>query len=757
MPTHAIRASSRLRAPLRRWLLRVFAPAAVLALGAAPTALRADCPYGGFELPPSGCYIQNQQCFPDASGPAFWLDPNMGSHTTQIRTALQSAASNCHTGPLPTGQRPGCSCQPAPGDGHDPTVSLRLSGTRILVDYEAPNYYCVDTGDWPPGYTCTNSVEAAANRISLFDAGGYPLARAYLYYEKGTWDTGVDVTCGGSGSYEASIKYQTWDINNPKLTYSGLQQLTAPSAPCPPPDRHTCPAGGGGGAPTMGVGRPINVGSGDVSLSIPFFTLAQPPLSLGFTLSYHSSAPVYPSLVPSPAGVGWIHPFAQVMKPIPSTNRLLHVTAEGFEHEYTQSGGSWIASKPGELRGTVTLVSGEYRLTDLDGTVTAFDATTGAWKSTTDRWGNALTGTYSGGNLTALTDSVGRQLTLAYTSGLLTQITLPSGGVWRLEYQGTPARLWKVYDPIHDSSTPWRSFEYQADAGGTTRLLTAVRDDSGVLLEGHTYEAAAPDRGLTSYSAGNRDLVTVEYDVPISGMRRVTHRLDATTNQVSLFTVTYQAGRWLPLLIDGSCASCGGAEGDIQSFAWSADNYQLSRTDGLGHVTTHTYDTNGNVLTTTEAHGTPLQRTTTYEYTYTPWPRFRTKEILPSVVQASPAEKTTTWTWTSSTVLTRVDSGYVDPLDVNPTTLTTTTTFDAAHRLLQVDGPRTDVTDTVVYEYYPLGDAASRRGRLYRVTDAAGNPTTFDNYDDFGTARQVTDANGVVTDLTTDAGHGWLS
>ncbi|MCE7958813.1 MAG: hypothetical protein DYH06_12910, partial [Acidobacteria bacterium ACB2] len=141
--------------------------------------------------------------------------------------------------------------------------------------------------------------------------------------------------------------------------------------------------------------------------------------------------------------------------------------------------------------------------------------------------------------------------------------------------------------------------------------------------------------------------------------------------------------RYLPLQVDGPCATCGGADGDTQVMTYSADNRLLSKTDGAGHVTTYTYDGNGNVLTATEAFGTGRARTTTYEYTYPSWPRFRTKEILPSVVKDSPATRSTTWSWSGGeTVLTRVESGYLDPADVSPTTYTTTTTFDAAHRLL---------------------------------------------------------------------------
>ncbi|KAA0256407.1 MAG: RHS repeat protein [Acidobacteria bacterium] len=67
-----------------------------------------------------------------------------------------------------------------------------------------------------------------------------------------------------------------------------------------------------------------------------------------------------------------------------------------------------------------------------------------------------------------------------------------------------------------------------------------------------------------------------------------------------------------------------------------------------------------------------------------------------------------------------------------------------------MDGPRTDAADVTTYEYYGTGDTPSRRGRPSHLTDPAGNVTTYDDYDDFGTARHTTDPNGVVTDLVSD-------
>ena len=319
---------------------------------------------------------------------------------------------------------------------------------QFSVEYDFPNNYCQT---WAPPDTWPIPSPSHQTRLQIF-AGANELVRSVAIFEHGTWKPTVIVGCG---SQDLTVIATTFVLNNPSLVSQVVYPMTAS---CRQPDRGFCPAGGGGAG--TGVGMPINVGSGDVSTTIPLFTLQQSPLPFVFNLSYHSSALSYASVVvPEPLGKGWTHPFNQALKPIPSTNRLYHYTADGREFEYTQNGSVWNASRPAEARGTVTLVSGEYRITDLDGTVTAFDAPTGRWKRTTDRWGNFIQGSLVGVNPTTITDSTGRQITLTYSAGLLQSISVPespAARVWSFSYTGS--LLTGIRDPDPFGSTPydWR-------------------------------------------------------------------------------------------------------------------------------------------------------------------------------------------------------------------------------------------------------------------------------------------------------------
>jgi RHS repeat-associated protein len=639
-----------------------------------------------------------------------------------------------------------------PDPGCDPNATS--CGMSVTVGMHFPGNH-VNAPFFNVGYSF-EEVDLRGGGNSLVGECGY--AGEELQADFGTVTVTGSVQCGVPATYTLNLISCGTCPGCPPSPVPPYCTKTTPvfldlgaHANCPT-DRRQCAAGDGGAG--SGAGMPINAGSGDVTVTVPLFALAQAPLSLGFGLTYHSSPPRYPGLVSAAAGLGWTHSYAQTLRPVDAAaSSLYQITAEGFESEYArQPDGSWAAVSPGELRGRVVAVGGQYQLTDLDGTTTAFDVTTGNWLSMTDRWGNSLLGGYdAAGNLVSVTDAEGRQVQLAYSGSQLVQVTLPGGETWRLVYQG--AELTQIFDPLHTGSQPWRSFGYVADRLGVARLLSEERDDAGFLLEGHGYDGL--DRGVTSVSEGGRNLVTFEYATPAVGQTRVMHAIDGTVSQVSVFSLTYGKGRYLPTEILGDCPTCGGASGDDQHFTYTPDNHVASRTDGNGHVTQYAYNGDGNVTAKTEAVGTAQQRTTTYLYGYAPWPNFRTEVDEPSAAKPG-AEKVTTFTWNSAgtpeTVLTAVEAGFLVASDGAPTVYTTTQTFDARHRLLSTAGPRTDVLQVLTQKYYPDTDAnADRRGRLDSVTDPSGNVTTFDNYDEFGTALTAVDPSGVVTARQTDA------
>jgi RHS repeat-associated protein len=492
-------------------------------------------------------------------------------------------------------------------------------------------------------------------------------------------------------------------------------------------------------------GKPVNVGSGDVTVDIPMFTLDDPVLPLGFALSYHSRPPVYRSLTPE-MGYGWHHPFGESLRVVNDGAELYRTRSDGQQVFYARDTSvRWSAVRPAAVGETVTLVGAEYHVEERSGTVTVFDAATGRWLRTADERGNVITAQYTDGNLSAVTDARGRTVTVVADGPDLQQLTLPGGATWRFAY--TNGNLSAIFDPMHTGATPWRTFTYKS-LSGQPRLLTAMYDEAGKLLEGHAYDSSG--RATTSYAEGNAELVTLQYDYPSAGTTRVTHTIDAATKQVSDIALQYVPGRFLPIRLTGRCSTCGGTS-DNETREYDAAGRLVRRTDGRGAVSSIVYDAAGNVGAQTVAEGTPLAQTTQFEYG-DPRDPGRVTSIIEGSVTGTGSRISTEVLDATESIVTRSVSGRIDADDETPTVIATVDVHDARGRLLTTDGPRADVADVTTQAYYADDDEQPlRRGRLRSITDAAGHTTTFDDYDVYGTARRAIDPNGVVTELVTDA------
>uniref|UniRef100_UPI000AC19CAF RHS repeat-associated core domain-containing protein n=1 Tax=Thauera butanivorans TaxID=86174 RepID=UPI000AC19CAF len=157
----------------------------------------------------------------------------------------------------------------------------------------------------------------------------------------------------------------------------------------------------------------------------------------------------------------------------------------------------------------------------------------------------------------------------------------------------------------------------------------------------------------------------------------------------------------------------------------SAFNKVASATDALGKLTTYSYTAQGNPLTVTApADAAGVQPQTTYGYTAysaSGYPSFYLQTSQTSKINASATVVSTTAynaanKYVPQTVV--ADSG------TGKLNLTTTFTFDAVGNLTQVNGPRTDVTDTTTHAF----DA---QRRVTQTTDALGKQTRF-AYDNDG-------------------------
>ncbi|KAB2888427.1 MAG: hypothetical protein F9K32_16560 [Desulfobulbaceae bacterium] len=469
----------------------------------------------------------------------------------------------------------------------------------------------------------------------------------------------------------------------------------------------------------------VNFGTGNKYLSATDVSLSGPRGTLTFSRTYNSQSDSTSAL-----GYGWTTRSTERL--IVETSVINLVQESGRYVAFKNDGsGNWI-NETGKKRVITTNASG-YLLTETNGTVKQFSSA-GLLMSVTDRNNNGKTYTYSGSLVASVTDNFGRSLVFTYTDGKLTTVTT-SQGSWTYNYQND--NLVAVTKP--DNST----IQYIYDDANDAHNLTGVIDEAGTRVLTVTYDNQ--DRVTSSVKADGADQVTIAY--PTYTTREVTDSLGVKTS----YTLEIMKGIAIVASMTGpGCSSCGGTSDT--GYVYNDRSQIVESTDANGVKTTYTYDANGNTTSVTKAAGTPLATTTTKTYD----PVTNQVATITRNSVANPGQSAvTTMTYDShGNLLSRQESGFSGS---DPISRTTQYTYTATGQIASIDGPRTDVDDTVAFTYYPNeAGEGNNRGNIHTVTDALGHTTSFSDYNAFGQAQTITDANGLVTTRTYD-GNGRLT
>ncbi|MGH8223401.1 MAG: RHS repeat domain-containing protein, partial [Woeseiaceae bacterium] len=378
--------------------------------------------------------------------------------------------------------------------------------------------------------------------------------------------------------------------------------------------------------------------------------------------------------------------------------------------------------------------------------------------------------------LDTVTGSFGeRSLRFSYGGdGKISQMTLmPGGEVYRFEYD--TRLLTKVFypddndnpaDPLSYEDNPFRQYAYNESAYVTGNpapaSLTGIFDESGTRHASWWY---SDDRVVRSQLAPDDlvDVNRVDFLYHSDGTRTITDAIG--TARLYDFEIRHGVAK-IGSITGGPCETCGSS---VQSVTYDANGYKDTVTDFNGNVTDYDYNVRGLEVQRIEAAGTPSQRTiqTDWHADFRVPVERRTLDVGGALVT------TTTMTYNARGQL--LTSTQTDP--VTAATRSTTTAYceqadveapgstcPLLGLLKSVDGPRADVSDVTTYAYYPdtdetgcdSGGACRHRGDLWKVTNALGHTTEFTRYDRAGRVVQMTDANGVVTDLEYHA-RGWLT
>ena len=482
----------------------------------------------------------------------------------------------------------------------------------------------------------------------------------------------LSMACPAVNSCTAVGYYFDQNGNAQGLIETGSGGTWSPlPAPLPSNAAPSLPYTQGGGFPygpdTTCKGCPINTATGEFFRTFNDLSVPGRGMPLAFTRTYSSAAAFDGET--GPLGPGWTDSYNWNLSFDSSGNAT--VTAANGSSVVFAANGSGGFTAPSFVQSTLVNNSGAYTFEGNDQKRYVFNSS-GQLTQEIDRNGYTTTLTYSGSELSTVTDPDGRTLTFSYGSdGDISSVTDPGGRTISF-----------AYDPSGNLSTATNA------AGGTSsftydsnHLLLAMKDPNGGILT-NIYNS---DGRVTSETDPMSRTITFSYVNNSNGS-------ETTTETDALGNVTIW--NYSNLMLKSVTRGYGTSDAATSTYTYQPATLELSSiSDPDGHMTTYTYDSNGNLLTKTD----PLGRKTTYTYN-------SMNEVL-----------TTT-----------------DPLGV-----TTKDTYDTAGNLLSTSTP---IGSQVAKTSYTDGDS-SHPGDVTMITDPDGHVTKY-TYDAQGDRTSVTDGLG---------------
>jgi RHS repeat-associated protein len=317
-----------------------------------------------------------------------------------------------------------------------------------------------------------------------------------------------------------------------------------------------------------------NTGNGNKMTSMPLTGwTALGGMPVGFSLVHNSQ-----SNHNSELGFKWTHSFDLFLVAstgVGGTDLTAH-WGDDLAYKFTQNvDGSY--SAPNGIHDTLVHNSnGTYTLTRPD--QTTYHYTSSYYCDLiTDRNSNAVALTYNSGNfVTTITDPTGRTITLGYnSSNKITSVTDPLSHVWTIAYD-TSGNLSTITYPVLGSTYYSESFGYNSAHDVTT--FTDKR--------GHSW--------TFTYNSADNSLAT-ESD-PYSNQTSYAYTSSATTITDSnghAVIYTYSGGK---------NSQVTDAASQSESYVYDGSNNKTQVTDRRGYVWNSTFDSKGNVLTSTDPY-----------------------------------------------------------------------------------------------------------------------------------------------------------
>lgn len=584
----------------------------------------------------------------------------------------------------------------------------------------------------------------------------------------------------GAPCLELNVSFGSYNVFSNVACYAVANDpLNLPNTP---------PSTGGTGC----TGSPVNVSSGNLWYQYKDAKLSG-PFGLEISHRYDSTqSGTTTGQLYSDLGIGWRQPYAAYLD-------VSHAASDGFvtyhdadcNRVYLQTLDLNTSSFDQYSGDTLyTQSNGTYKLVTWDNRTLVFSVFTNnpnfaLLTSITDRIGNVQTINRSGatGDITTVVDSLGRALSFTYDSSnrIKTITSAPSGISLSFQYDSDSRGTCYTGDlctVTESDNSVWTYEYYNPSSNNGYHLLQDVLDPLGHTEEYNKYQQINLGNGDNHFRVTEQWIGSQQNDNTYSYSTSLTNGTTTIADPVGNSTA-YNWGQTLQEVtnVSGYLCFCRG-----DSLAYGFDTF--GRPTSVSEGTTSTLVIAGQygrdkLFTSPDGKTTyvaiayrSITQLTQYAITTSNGSQNKVTQLsyyalgtaqqdLPQTVtepsvDTPSASAVTTFTFTTAGLPTQISRlGYSNGTS---TTHAVSATYDAKGRILTFTGPRTDVSQTTTFGYFPDSDSdLSRRGQLKSITDALSHQTTFataaapnNTYTVYGGALSTIDPNGVVTDLAYD-------
>lgn len=398
------------------------------------------------------------------------------------------------------------------------------------------------------------------------------------------------------------------------------------------------------------------------------------------------------------------------------------------------------AGRTGVATLTRDTTSGNYTLHDEDATTEVYSSS-GILLTIKDASGVGWTFSHSGQTVT-VTHTSGQSFTKAYTANGET-LTDPGGNTYTLlgysgaggsiasiTYPGTPATVIS-FKYLQLPSPPYGSRLSEVDYNGVPYGYTTY--DMRANLSGPNFPNPFYGWATGTYSADGSGLFTIAYNATNASLQNLS---ETDTNALGhQSTTSFDSNGNITQISDNAVQTCGAT---ISGRTYDSNQHLAAEVDNNGNTRSYTYAANGQLQTETEAYGTPIARTTDYVWD----PNIQLNRLLSVTVEGW---RKTVYSYNAQNRLASTSVTNLTHTGTSNETLTTTNTYSLyGNGMVQAMTVTRPTGNGDVYAY-------DTRGNLTSVTDGLGLSTTYSSYNGLGQPGHIVGANGDVTDITYDA------